>query len=221
MRTTDAYGDLLKLGRKVITTKEAATRWRAEQRTTSKRLQALERAGLVRQLRRGLWSLDPELDPFVLPPFLTAPLPAYVSFWSALAHHGMIEQIPRQIWIASPARPQKVTTSIGTYEIHRLTPELITGFTSSEDQGYLAGPEKALFDTIYIRAAAGSRAYFPELFLPPHFSRPTTKRWLKLIKSPRLRTLVSRRLEEVWTEASPERAMTAISEQSEPEWHSS
>jgi hypothetical protein len=44
----------------------------------------------VRHLRRGLWSLDPDLDPFALPPFLTAPLPAYVSFWAALAHHGMI-----------------------------------------------------------------------------------------------------------------------------------
>ena len=105
MRTTDAYADLLRLDRKVITTREAATRWRSEQRTTGKRLQTLQQAGLVRQLRRGLWSLDPDLDPFVLPPFLTAPLPAYVSFWSALAHHGMIEQIPRQIWVASPARP--------------------------------------------------------------------------------------------------------------------
>lgn len=206
MRTTDAYGDLLKLGRKVITTREAAARWRTEQRTTGKRLQALDRAGLVRQLRRGLWSLDRELDPFVLPPFLTAPLPAYVSFWSALAHHGMIEQIPRQIWVASPARPHKVTTSIGIYAVHRLAPELIAGFTGSADRGYLAEPEKALFDTVYIRAAAGSRAYFPELSPPPGFSYAKTKHWVKHIKSPRLRTLVSRRLEEVLAEASPEHA---------------
>ena len=197
MRTTDAYGDLLKLGRKVVTTREAAARWRSEQRTTGKRLQALERAGLVRHLRRGLWSLDPDLDPLVLPPFLTAPLPAYVSFWSALAHHGMIEQIPRQIWVASLARPRKITTSIGNYEIHQLAPELFAGFTGTEDQGYLAEPEKALFDTVYVRAAAASRAYFPELSLPPGFSRAKTKRWVKDIASPRLRTLVSRRLREV------------------------
>lgn len=204
MRTTDAYADLLKLGRKVITTREAATRWRTERRATGKRLQALEGAGLVRRLRRGLWSLDPNLDPFALPPFLTAPLPAYVSFWSALAHHGMIEQIPRQIWVASPAQPRTITTSIGNYEVHRLAPELITGFTSSENRGYLAEPEKALFDAVYIRAAAGSRAYFPELSFPPGFSRTQTKRWAKDIKSPRLRTLVSGRLGEVLGKASPE-----------------
>lgn len=206
MRTTDAYADLLKLDRKVITTREAATHWRAEQRTTGKRLQILERAGLVRHLRRGLWSLDPNLDPLVLPPFLTAPLPAYVSFWSSLAHHDMIEQIPRQIWVASLARPRKITTSIGSYEVHQLAPELFTGFTGSEDRGYLAEPEKALFDTLYVRAAGGSRAYFPELSLPPGFSRAKTKRWEKRIESPRLRTLVSHRLGEVLEGASPELA---------------
>jgi predicted transcriptional regulator of viral defense system len=30
-------------------------------------------------------------------PYLTAPRPAYVSLWSALARHGMIDQIPRSI----------------------------------------------------------------------------------------------------------------------------
>ena len=197
MRATDAYADLLKLDRKVITTAEAATRWRTERRTTSKRLQGLERAGLVRRLRRGLWSLDPALDPFVLPPYLTAPLPAYVSFWSALARHEMIEQVPRRIWVASPARPRRIDTAIGGYEIHHLAPELFGGFTGSPDRGFLAEPEKALFDTVYVRAAAGSRAYFPELSLPPGFSRAQAERWVEAIESRRLRTLVSRHLGEV------------------------
>jgi hypothetical protein len=38
--------------------------------------------------------LDPNVAPFVLAPYLTVPLPAYVSFFSALSRHGMIEQIP-------------------------------------------------------------------------------------------------------------------------------
>jgi predicted transcriptional regulator of viral defense system len=197
MKATDAYGDLLKLGRKVVTTAEAAARWRAEQRTTGKRLRGLEQAGLVLHLRRGLWSLDLDLDPFVLPPFLTAPLPAYVSFWSALARHEMIEQIPRQIWVASPGRPRRVATSIGTYEIHHLAPELCAGFDGRDDLGYVAEPEKALFDTVYVRAAAGSRAYFPELSLPAGFSRARLEQWVERITSARLRTLVSRRLHEV------------------------
>lgn len=196
MRAVDAYSELLRLGRKVITTREAATRWRVEQRTTGKRLQGLERAGLAIHLRRGLWSLDADLDPLVLPPYLTAPLPAYVSFWSALAHHGMIEQIPRRIWVASPARSRVIETAIGVYEIHRLAPELFAGFSGSVERGYMAEPEKALFDAVYVRSAAGSRAYFPELSLPPGFDPTRACAWVERIASPRLRTLVSRRLRE-------------------------
>ena len=126
----------------------------------------LEEAGLVRRLRRGLWALDQGIDPFAVAPFLTAPFPAYVSFWSALSRHGMIEQIPRQISIASLDRPRRIVTSAGIYEVHRIAPELFGGYDGSQEAGYLATPEKALFDTVYVRTAAGSRAFFPEPHTP-------------------------------------------------------
>ena len=184
MRATDAYAELLRLDRKVVTTGEAAARWRAERRTTAKRLKRLEQAGLISRLRRGLWSLEADLDPFVLPPFLTAPLPAYVSFWSALAHHQMIEQLPRLVWVASPARPRRIDTSIAGYEIHHLAPELFGGFAGSVDRGFVAEPAKALFDTVYVRAAAGSRAYFPELSPPAGFERADVELWLEEDRQP-------------------------------------
>lgn len=207
MRITDAYRELLDLDVPVLSTREAAARWRTQERSTTKRLRNLERAGLVRHLRRGLWALEPGVDPFVLPPYLTAPYPAYVSFWSILARAGIIEQIPRTIWVASLDRPRQITTAVGHYEVHRIAPELFTGFHGSDARGYLASPEKALFDLVYIRAAAASRAHFPELSLPADFKRARLKRWTALIESPRLRTLVSRRLREVLalaaTEADP------------------
>jgi predicted transcriptional regulator of viral defense system len=120
----------------------------------------------VRRLSRGLWALDPNVAPLAIAPYLTAPLPAYVSFVSALAHHGMIEQIPRRIAVASLDRARRITTTVGTYEIHHLAPALFAGYEGSEEAGYLAIPEKALFDSVYVRAAAGGRAFFPELSLP-------------------------------------------------------
>ena len=81
----------------------------------------------------------------------------------------MIEQIPRQISVASLDRAQRITTTIGTYAIHHLAPELFGGYHGSEQSGYLATPEKALFDSVYVRAAAGSQAFFPELSLPEDF----------------------------------------------------
>lgn len=202
MRATDAYGELLRLDRPIVTTREAAARWRVEQRTAGRRLRAMEEAGFVRRLRRGLWALDPDIGPFVVPPYLTAPFPAYVSFWSALSQHEMIEQVPRQVSVASLARPRRIPTSLGVYAVHHLAPELFGGYEGSEEHGYMATPEKALFDLVYIRAAAGGRAYFPELSLPRGFDAARVKEWTAQIEAARLRTLVSRRLRDVLREAA-------------------
>ena len=95
------YGQLLRLDRPLISTSEAAAVWQTSGRTAGRRLEAMDEGGLVRRLRRGLWALDPEMPPFAVAPFLTAPFPAYISFWSAFARHQMIEQIPRQVSVAS------------------------------------------------------------------------------------------------------------------------
>lgn len=195
MRSIDAYGDLRRMNRVVVTTREAAARWRTQQGTAGRRLRAIEEAGLVRRLRRGLWALDPDIEPFAAAPHLTAPFPAYVSFWSALSHHGAIEQIPRQITVASLDRARRIATTIGTYEIHHLAAELFGGYDGSEEAGYVATPEKALFDTVYVRSAAGSRAFFP-VVLAGDFNRAQMEEWTSRIKGSRLRTLVSRRLRE-------------------------
>jgi predicted transcriptional regulator of viral defense system len=192
-----AYGELQAMGRPVVTTGEAAARWRTGQGTAGRRLRAMEEASLVRRLRRGLWALDLELAPFALAPYLTAPFPAYVSLWSALAHHEMIEQIPRQISVASLDRARRITTTAGVYDVHHLAPELFGGCRGSGQSGYLATPEKALFDTVYVRAASASKAFFPELVLPADFDRRQIEQWTGQIASARLRTLVSRRLQEV------------------------
>jgi predicted transcriptional regulator of viral defense system len=197
MSAAGDYRDLRHLGRPVLTTTEATAVWRTTGRTTGRRLASLAEAGLVRRLRRGLWALDPEVAPFAIAPFLTAPYPAYVSFWSALARRQMIEQIPRQISVASLDRTRRIETTLGDFEIHHLAPELFGGFEGTEEEGYVATPEKALFDSIYVRAASGAKAYFPELSFPEDFDEREVEKWIGRIPTARLRTLVSRRLGEV------------------------
>jgi predicted transcriptional regulator of viral defense system len=131
----------------------------------------------------------------VVAPYLTAPFPAYVSFWSALAHHDMIEQIPQSTFVASLDRTKKIETSLGLFSIHHLSPELFGGFNGAPDAGYLATPEKALFDSVYVRAPRGSAIYFPELSLPAGFDDAELEQWVQRIVRPRLRTLVARGIE--------------------------
>lgn len=200
MKAADAYAELRRLGRPVLSTREAAALWGSEQTAASRRLASLADAGLMLRIRRGLWALDSEIEPFALAPYLTAPLPSYVSLWSALADHGVIEQVPRQVSLVSLARPRRIVTTLGTYVVHQLTPELFGGYTHTE-RGYLASAEKALFDLVYVRAAAGTRASPPELSLPVDFNRTVIDQWIVRIESPRLRTLVGRRLRDLLREA--------------------
>lgn len=202
MKQTDALGDLLRLRQPIIETSEAAARLGVSVSRSSQLLRSLEASGLVRRLRRGLWQLRPDIDPFSVPPYLTAPFPSYVSFWSALARHGLIEQVPRQIFVASLDRTQRVTTSIATYSIHHLAPELFDGYVGSGETGYLATPEKALFDTVYLRTPRGGRLVLPELELPKDFREDKLEEWISRISRTRLRTLVSRGLTHVMAGAA-------------------
>lgn len=197
MTAAREYGRLLRTDRPVVTTGEAAAIWETSPRTAVRRLRAMEEGGLVRGLRRGLWATDLEVAPFAVAPFLTAPFPAYVSFWSALYRHQMIEQIPRRISVASLDRARVIETAIGAYEIHHLAPGLFGGYDGSQSSGFLAVPEKALFDAVYVAAASAGKAFFPELSLPEDFSHRRLEEWIARIGSARLRTLVSQRLTEV------------------------
>jgi predicted transcriptional regulator of viral defense system len=201
MTAADSYGELLRLEVPVIKTQEAAARLRLSVSRASHLLRSLEEAGLARRLRHGLWALGPDVEPFVVAPYLTAPYPAYISFWSALARHGMIEQIPGQIFVVSTHQTRRVETAVGTYSIHQLAPELFDGYSGSDQTGYVAAPEKALFDTIYLRSARGGRVLLPELSLPKSFSERRLQGWVTRIARPRLRTLVSRGLQDALNKA--------------------
>ena len=199
MKALAAYADLRRLGKEVLTTDDAAVRLRTTLSTASRILSRLEASGLIKRLRHGLWSLNPDIDPLAVPEHLTAPLPAYVSLQSALYFHGMISQIPQVIFVVSLARTRRVTTTIGTYSIHRLAPEFFGGYRT--DPGHevkMASPEKALLDVFYL-AAARSRLFarLPELELPPTFSVRECRRWIARIPAPYRRSMVERRLEAV------------------------
>lgn len=203
MRTTDALGELQRLGRPVVERREVIARLGVPPARASQILRALEQAGLVIQLGRGLWVLDRSIDPITIPPYLTAPFPAYLSLWSALARHGMIEQIPRQIFVASLDRPRKIETPLGTYSIHHLAPEVFGGYTGSAESGYVATPEKALFDIVYLRATRGIRTYLPELELPTTFDHTELGAWMARIPTARKQTQVRHALNALLLQHAP------------------
>lgn len=202
MTTVEAYADLRRFGRPVITTEDAALRLGATLSAATRILARLAHARLLLKLRRGLWSLDVKMDPLAISEYLTTPFPAYVSFQSALHLHGMISQIPQVIYVASLGPTRRVVTSIGTYSIHRLAPELFGGFTAPPDSAVrVAMPEKALVDTLYL-SCTKSRLFarLPELELPQNFHVREARRWVARIPAAYRRTMVERRLDALLAE---------------------
>lgn len=204
MRATQAYADLREMRQAVVTTREAAARLGLPAHAVVKTLNRLARDGVILKISRGLWALSRRIDPLALPEHLTAPYPSYVSLWSALHRHGMIDQIPREIYVASLDRSKRIKTSVGGFVIQHIHPSLFGGFVTT-DGAKIATPEKGLFDTVYLSGARGRRSMqFPELELPPGFSDDTVLEWVSRIPSRRLRTLVGNRLETILSAATRE-----------------
>ena len=192
MSSASVFAKLREIGAPTVTTREAAAALRISTSSASRALRTLAQRGLARQIRHGLWSLaDRPADPRLLAGEITRPHPAYISFASALAAHGVIDQIPREISLASTGRPKRVKTSQGIFVVHRVPPGLFGGY-DLKDGVSIATPEKALFDFVYVSQASGrTRQRLPELDLPASFSRREVDGWIKRISSPRLRELVN------------------------------
>ncbi len=92
----------------VVTTGEAAAALRTSLSAASRALTRLEDEGQAQRIRHGLWAIGAQRpDPFSIVSDITRPYPSYVSFVSALHHHGIIDQVPRDIFVASLDRARR------------------------------------------------------------------------------------------------------------------
>ncbi|MBN1127384.1 MAG: hypothetical protein JXA71_00250 [Chitinispirillaceae bacterium] len=168
-------------------------------------LSHLERQGVVMRVRRGLWmgTFGPgreKINPYFLAQHLVKGGPAYVSFTSALHIHGIIEQIPQSITVASTTHTRKITTAIGTFQIHRIAPSFFKGYDWSAGSGsfLIATPEKALVDCLYVSSRRNRRySYFPELHFPRTFGKKRAWNWVKRIEDKRIGAHVAAKLEQL------------------------
>ena len=126
------------------------------------------KAGKIRQLRRGLYTLAPPYQNVAPHPFSVANalMPnSYVSAQSALAHYGLIpEYVPRTFSVTT-LRPAKWNG----FHFHHLAPHLFFGYQSIElshgQQAFVATPEKALLDLAHLTPDSSSPDYLSQLRL--------------------------------------------------------
>lgn len=99
-------------------------------------LERLQSKGWIRRIRRGRFAViplssgedrSPQLHEFVVAMELVSP--AVIAYWSALNHHGMTEQLPRTVFVATDhlVRRQPGDVLGVTYKIVSLKPDKVFG----------------------------------------------------------------------------------------------
>jgi len=136
------------------------------------------KSGRVVQLRRGVYAVSPPYRTESPHPFLVANhlrKPSYVSLQSALSHYGVIpESVPVTTSITM-SRPEELQTPLGRFLFRHVKKSVFFGYSQTEiSQGlpvFLALPEKALLDLLYLTPGSDSPAYLEELRFEPtdHF----------------------------------------------------
>jgi predicted transcriptional regulator of viral defense system len=129
-------------------------------------------SGKVYQLRRGLYALAPPYQQVKPHPFLVANhlvRPSYVSLQSALAYYGMIPEYVPTTTSVTTDRPRAFDTPLGKYSFRHIKKERFFAYrveqAAENQEAFLAVPEKALLDQVYLRAGGDAAAYLKSLRL--------------------------------------------------------
>ncbi len=129
-------------------------------------------AGRIYQLRRGLYALAPPYQKSKPHPFLIANRMvrgSYVSLQSALAYHMLIPDVVPVTTSITTERPGQWETPLGVFKFHHVKTDLLYGYqqiaVSDNQDAFVATPEKALLDLLYLHPDADAPAYLHELRL--------------------------------------------------------
>ena len=130
------------------------------------------KAGRILQLRRGLYVLvqpyrKVEPHPFLLANALTRA--SYVSLQSALAHYGLIPEHVPVVTSVTTGRTGRRQTALGSFVFRHVKHDMFHGFqkvqVAAGQEAYVAQPEKALLDLVYLSSGGDDPKCLHELRL--------------------------------------------------------
>lgn len=148
-----------------------------------------ERAGYLVRLGQGLYSFAEHPTPQAEEPLLAATAhlrdePHFISWWAALAHHGLTEQVPFTLSVAvKKARRDREIAGLRVHHV-RLGPRKWAGFRRDAHGVFMATPEKAIIDCLdkpslggglheVVKAIGASDRYNPDRLVRLAINWPT------------------------------------------------
>ena len=129
-------------------------------RDARKTMHSLAQKKWVLPLKRGLYTIVPldigvkGADHFAVHEFVVAAHlvePYYIGFWSALNYHGLTDQIPRTVFVATTRAKMKLNILANTFYFVKLSPHKFFGFFQEEVAGttvLISDPAKTIADCL-------------------------------------------------------------------------
>ena len=152
-------------------------------------LERLQQKGWIQRIRRGQFVViplssgeerTPQLHEFLVAMEIVSP--AAIAYWSALNHHGMTEQLPRTVFVATnhPVRhPPKEALGI-TFKIISLRPSKYFGITRDwidERPFWITDKEKTIIDGLDLPKYIGGVGEIAKVLTKAWNELDATKLW--------------------------------------------
>jgi predicted transcriptional regulator of viral defense system len=130
------------------------------------------KAGKLIQLTKGLYTLAEPYSKVKPHPFVLANAmkkASYVSLESALGYFGFIPEHVPAVTSVTTLRPERMETPLGRFLFRRIKKSWFHGYSQVDlgpgQSAFVAAPEKALLDLIYLTPGADDCDYLLELRL--------------------------------------------------------
>jgi predicted transcriptional regulator of viral defense system len=129
-------------------------------------------SGRVVQLRRGVYALAEPYRKVAPHPFVVANAlvrGSYVSLQSALGYYGMLPEHVARVMSVTTGRSAEYSNALGAFGYRHIKTDWFHGYmrlkVSERQSAFVATPEKALLDLVYLEPGADQPEYLAELRL--------------------------------------------------------
>lgn len=151
--------------------------------------------GKIIRLHKGFYTLAEPYRKVTPEPFCIAnslKRTSYVSLHSALSWYGMIPEFVPVVTSITTGRPQTVETPLGRFEFRHVTKKYFWGYQQVDlkfgQTAFIARPEKALLDLIYLTPSGDKIEFIEELRLQnfEQIDRAVLRKFVERFQSPKL-----------------------------------
>lgn len=144
------YEKLLSVDKRYLTGREIASVLNVREASRRVVLSRLVKRKILRRLRRNIYEVI--LKPSdILEVSNIIYQPSYLSFTYCLGKLGILNQITYEIEFATPKKTKRIKMRDRSIVFRKIDKKLFFGFTL-KDNIFIAEPEKALLDTLYLQS---------------------------------------------------------------------